>query len=66
MEIEQQQLYLNKNIRLQLKALAKENRVSISKMAEFLIIEALNKRQTLNTSSYETLKEVSDNARRVL
>lgn len=66
MEIEQQQLYLNKNIRLQLKALAKENRVSISKMAEVLILEALNKRQSLTTSSYETLKEMSDNARRVL
>ena len=66
MEIEQQQLYLNKNIRLKLKALAKENRVSISKMAEILILEALNKRQSLNTSTYETLQEVTNSARRVL
>ena len=66
MKIEQQQLYLNKNIRLQLKTLAKENRVSISKMAELLIIEALNKRQSLNTTSFETLQEVTNNARRVL
>ncbi len=53
MEIEQQQIYLNKNIRLQLKLYAKKERVSISKMAEVLIIEALNKRHVLNINNDE-------------
>tara|TARA_Y100001973_G_C5208904_1_gene343824 strand:- start:15265 stop:15477 length:213 start_codon:yes stop_codon:yes gene_type:complete len=53
LEIEQQQIYLNKNIRLQLKLYAKKERVSISKMAEVLIIEALNKRHVLNINNDE-------------
>lgn len=66
MQIEQQQIYLNKNIRLKLKALAKDERVSISKMAEVLIIEGIVKRHELNMSQNETLINAENAARRGL
>ena len=66
MEIEQQQLYLNKIIRLELKALAKENRVSISKIAEDLIVEALDNRRQLNTLSNADLTKAQKMARSVV
>ena len=66
MEIEQQQLYLNKNIRLELKAIAKKNRISMSKLVEDLIIEALNNRRQLNTLSTDSLKTATKLARNIV
>ena len=66
MEIEQQQLYLNKNIRLELKAIAKKNRISMSKLVEDLIIEALNNRRQLNTLNTDSLKTATKLARNIV
>jgi|TARA_Y100001963_G_C6451527_1_gene296077 hypothetical protein len=59
MEVQQQQLYLNKNIRLQLKREAKKRRISMSKLAEDLIVVGLNQLRTKSQSSLSDLEKLS-------
>ena len=58
MELQPQQLHLNKTTRLQLKKEAKRQRISMSKLAEDLIISGL--KQLKMKSSQSTLSDLEN------
>ena len=63
MELQPQQLHLNKTTRLQLKKEAKRQRISMSKLAEDLIISGL--KQLKMKSSQSTLSDLENLRRRI-
>tara|TARA_B100000242_G_C43051544_1_gene491322 strand:+ start:3468 stop:3662 length:195 start_codon:yes stop_codon:yes gene_type:complete len=63
MELQPQQLHLNKTTRLQLKKEAKRQRISMSKLAEDLIISGL--KQLKMKSSQSTLSDLENLHRRI-
>ena len=59
MELQQQQLYLNKTIRNQLKREAKKRRISMSKLAEDLISVGLAQLRLKSQSSLSDLETLA-------
>ena len=59
MELQQQQLYLNKTIRNQLKREAKKRRISMSKLAEDLIAVGLSQLRLKSQSSLSDLETLA-------